>query len=271
MVKLAHSFIARYMATNARTPAERAAVNWNSVISHVDQGITEDFDVYGDDILWWSYLKSYGEFNGWARADMRTVGPADQGGGYQNWIASPVEQRNQFYMTDVEDLRISNTATGEARDSGTHFGMVGNSPFRVNRGTYHYSYYNHLRWIPYWEDWLGDMTMMRVEEMNLLKAEGLYRTGNVQGAVDLINLSRVANGGLPPLTVDGVPEIDGKSRHGRTTVPAATSGTRSCMRRSWSATTPPAAWRSSTTVAGASWYRERRFTSRCPAPSSSRC
>jgi len=40
---------------------------------------------------------------------------------------------------------------------------------------------------------------MRPEEMDLLKAEALIRTGNIPAAVALINKSRVNHGGLPAL------------------------------------------------------------------------
>jgi hypothetical protein len=52
-------------------------------------------------------------------------------------------------------------------------------------------------------DWLGDMVEIPMAEMNLLKAEALYRLGDRQGAADIVNMSRVANGELPPVTVDG--------------------------------------------------------------------
>jgi hypothetical protein len=50
---------------------------------------------------------------------------------------------------------------------------------------------------------------MTVTEMNLLKAEALIRLGRADEAVPLINLSRVANGGLPPVTIDGPPDEPG--------------------------------------------------------------
>jgi hypothetical protein len=46
---------------------------------------------------------------------------------------------------------------------------------------------------------LGVVSTMRPEEMDLLKAEALIRTGDVADAVTLINKTRVKNGGLTPL------------------------------------------------------------------------
>ena len=50
---------------------------------------------------------------------------------------------------------------------------------------------------------------MLVSEMDLLKAEGLIRLGRAAEAVPLINKTRVANGQLPPVTVDGPPDEPG--------------------------------------------------------------
>ncbi|HJU67430.1 MAG TPA: hypothetical protein VJ650_04210, partial [Gemmatimonadaceae bacterium] len=46
-------------------------------------------------------------------------------------------------------------------------------------------------------------------EKNLLRAEALIRLGRAPEAVPLINLTRVANGELPPVTVDGPPDEPG--------------------------------------------------------------
>jgi hypothetical protein len=50
---------------------------------------------------------------------------------------------------------------------------------------------------------------MLVSEMDLLKAEALIRLGRAAEAVPLINKTRIANGQLPPVTVDGPPDEPG--------------------------------------------------------------
>ena len=45
---LAHSFAARFLANEGRTEAERAATDWNAVITHVSNGITSDFNINND-------------------------------------------------------------------------------------------------------------------------------------------------------------------------------------------------------------------------------
>lgn len=200
LVKLMHSYIARFTANVARTPAERAAVDWASVRSHVDQGITEDFTVYGDDVNWWDILKTYTIYGGWGRADIRSLGPSDQSGGFQAWMAMPVQQRNEFEI-DTDDRRITG---GDPQTDGKYFGYFGASPFRVNRGTYHFSLYGTIVYDDYGYDWIGEMVEVSVAEMDFLKAEAMYRANDKAGAVAIINSYRVPNGELPAVTVDGV-------------------------------------------------------------------
>jgi hypothetical protein len=50
---------------------------------------------------------------------------------------------------------------------------------------------------------------MSLTEMRLLKAEALIRLGRAAEAVPLINVTRVANGQLPPVTIDGPPDTPG--------------------------------------------------------------
>ena len=70
------------------------------------------------------------------------------------------------------------------------------------RGTYYASFYLHTRygWLtPYQADSYGMAPWLTVTEMNLLRAEALIRLRQA-GAADLINLTRVGRGGLPPAT-----------------------------------------------------------------------
>ena len=200
LVRIMHSYIARFMASLPRTPAERAAVNWTEVMSHIDQGITSDLTVESWDDWWFDYLKTYTTYSGWGRVDIRTLGPADQSGGYQWWMSVPLEERNEFFI-DTDDRRV----TGGAVDSdGMYFGYMGHSPFHASRGTYHFSFYGDIRYDEYTSDAIGDIQEMIVAEMDFLRAEGLYRTGDLAGAVAIINSYRTTNGQLEAATVAGV-------------------------------------------------------------------
>ncbi len=201
--QLVHSFKARLMIEIARNPSERAAVNWNAVMSEVSAGITEDFGLEHDGVNWaWSRLHNRSGANeGWGRSDYRWIGPADQSGRYQDWAnITNVELRTPFYI-DTDDRRI--TAGDETSDGLYQKFYAGNS-MRAERGTYHYSNYIDSRYRPHrLNNDIGTHVAMNVAEMDFIMAEGLFRTGNKQGAVDLINKYRVPNGELPAVTLEG--------------------------------------------------------------------
>ncbi|CAN0516845.1 unnamed protein product, partial [Laminaria digitata] len=110
MVKLGNSFKAQWMAQLARTPSERDAANWSSIMTHIGMGITEDFAPIGDDdgnTREWDCVKFYGS-NGttWSRIDYRTLGPADESGGYEAWLDTPLQDRLVFDVVS-SDRRIN--------------------------------------------------------------------------------------------------------------------------------------------------------------------
>lgn len=205
MVRIINSFIARFMVQVARSPEERSAVNWGQVINQVDSGIMEDFAPIGDEDGndgEFDCLKRYGQ-NGttWSRADYRTIGPADESGGYDAWLASPLESRLVFDIV-TSDRRI-NGDPNDPKVDGSDFQYQGNNgPFPAARGTYHYSSHNHKRYQYYLIDGLnGPMPHMIMTEMDMYKAEGLLRTGGSRDMVaELINKTRVNRGMLNPAT-----------------------------------------------------------------------
>jgi hypothetical protein len=207
--RLANSFVARLMVYAARTPAERAAIDWNAVIARVDAGITSDFaPIAQPDILWddWKRLvarvRTATRPSDFGRPSYWLIGPADSTNGFVNWVATPVANRVAFQLR-TRDRRIQGT-TGPA-SPGSYAGFNQNNIFAASRGTYRFSWYFFRRYgtTDTWTN--GPQPAMLVSEMNLLKAEGLMRTGNAAAAVPLINLTRQANGQLPAVTVDGPP------------------------------------------------------------------
>ncbi len=208
MVKLINSFIARLSVNVARSPAERAEVDWNNIIGLVDAGITDDFTPVGNDsgTQQFDCLKFYTqEPETWARADYRTIGPADESGGYQKWLAAPVQVRGTqgtFFDIYSSDRRI----VGDANDpkvDGSDFAYIGLlGPWPAARGTYHYSSHTHKRYVYYHaNDANGAMPHMILAEMDMYKAEGLLRTGGSTAEVaELLNRTRVNRGMMNPAT-----------------------------------------------------------------------
>lgn len=211
LARIAHSYAARFMAGVARSPDERASVDWEAVISHVDQGIEDDLMVDGSAADgWWSGIKTLGaDYTVWARVDMRQIGAADTSGAWESWMATPVADRQPFVI-QTPDQRFPSTDTTAAE--GQYFGFLPYNVFRPGRGTYHFSFYYDHRYEAYAEScnfcWFGMIPEITKTEMDLLKAEGLMRTGSEGQAAEIINRTREDNGGLEPVTANGVPDAN---------------------------------------------------------------
>jgi hypothetical protein len=212
-VRLANSFAARLLVYSARTRAERAAVNWNEVIRRVDAGVRTDFAPVGQtQILWddWKRLvarvRQTARPSDFGRPSYWLLGPADSTNGFVNWAATPVANRTAFQIR-TKDRRI-HAASGPAAQ-GKYVGYNNNNIFDPSRGTYRFSHYFFHRFGTgtSWES--GPMPALTVAEMDLLKAEALIRLNRAAEAVPLINKTRVANGELPPVTVNGPPDEPG--------------------------------------------------------------
>jgi hypothetical protein len=216
LARLAHSWIARIVAYTPRTPTERQAAAWKTVIASADSGVTADWGPIGGPNVLTSNYKAYSQYDYTATriiyyADNRLIGPADVSGNYQKWLATPVDSRQRFEIT-TPDRRI--TGAGGSKTNGKYFRYLsGSVSQRADRGTYHHSYYQLYRWPGSGGGYYGQITAgllvaISRAELDLLKAEGLLRTSDIAGALTLINKSRTANGGLPAATATGVSGAD---------------------------------------------------------------
>jgi hypothetical protein len=219
LARIGHSYIARWLVYGARTPAERAAVDWNRVISHVDQGVRADYiiNLESGNVVsnLFNRIQNAGTFAAWA--DYRLVGPADISGNFANWLNTPVDDRERFLIT-TPDRRI----TGATPTShGSYFRYRADNIMVQARGTYHNSHYQWYRHryqygTPTTFTTTGYAPLMTVDEMNLIKAEALARLGRGAEAATLVNITRtrpqrLAGAGtpvpnLPPITAAGVPQ-----------------------------------------------------------------
>jgi len=198
-VKVVNSFAARFISSLARTPQERAAVNWQEVLNRINKGITSDFGVTLDDQVWESIYKERYQNATWFRLDYNLIGPADVSGKYQAWLATLAADRQPFDIT-TPDRRITG-ASPTTDGSDVYYRSAQN--FRADRGTYHFSRYGHKRYRTIQQTQLGFNPLMTVAEMDLLKAEAYIRLGQADLAVPLINKTRTTRGQLPPVTRDG--------------------------------------------------------------------
>lgn len=207
VAQVANTYIARILANTPRTVAERDAVNWGTVLTYLDAGLTEDWLVDGNAASI-DALKSYaGTYSGWARWDMRSIGPADQSGQFQTWIDTPLADRNAFVL-DTDDRRLTpagHFADPQEGDEGLYVSYEGanSSPWPAARGTYNFSDYRDYRYDYYSGDFTGIIPVFSYDEVDFLRAEAMYRTGNQAGALAIVNNYRVNNGQLPAATLAG--------------------------------------------------------------------
>ena len=222
--QLAHTMIARLLVYSARYPEDRAAVNWDKVLQHTERGLTYDFGpvLLNGVITDGSYLNRLTNTSTNAgaqfRADYRLIGPADQSGNYQAWLAKvPHSEATQFPITTPDRRITGNTPTS----NGGYFRYTtGNSGFDQSRGLQHFSLYQWHRRANYggFNSQTGHYALASQDENRLLRAEALLRRGRTQEAVDLLNVTRtrqqtvgttVFATNLPPLTLAGVPTVSG--------------------------------------------------------------
>jgi hypothetical protein len=205
LARIAHSYIARSLAYTARTPAERAAVNWNQVITHLDQGIIQDHAPIAETGRINALFRAYTQ-HAWFWADYRVIGPGDVSGRYQQWINAPPQDRTRFII-ESPDARIA--GANRTTDVGTYFHYdPAQGVLNPDRGLYNWSFYR-VRIRPNTPSLAlylhGPQPLMSMVEMDLLRAEAYIRTNRPADAAALINKTRVANGNLPPVTASGVP------------------------------------------------------------------
>jgi hypothetical protein len=226
--RLAHSYIVRAYVYGARSPQERQALPWATILTHLDRAITADHIVNllnGTQVS--NFLNRFqitGTFSAWG--DYKLIGPADTSGNYQAWLNTPIPERTRF-LIHTPDRRITGpmsqeaclTATGNigqpANCNGTYFRFRRDNIFRPERGLYHQSHYQWFR--NQGRAATQTYAIMSVDEMRLIRAEALIRLNRADEAVPLINVTRTRQrtigtttfSGLPAVTLTGVPQSTG--------------------------------------------------------------
>jgi hypothetical protein len=208
LIRISRSYEARFMTAVARTPADRAAVNWSEVLGHIQAGVTADFGVQmdGPGGLWskGAGLKAAStQGNGIA---LRMLGPADQSGAWRTWENTEPRLR-QWFFVETDDRRIH--AEGNKELSGTLFQIrkQGNNTVvfgEAARGLWYQSPYATFAWRTLADTNLGFAPDLTVEEMDFLRAEAYIRLNRAAEALPIINKTRVDNGKLPEAALTGV-------------------------------------------------------------------
>jgi len=212
-VQFIHSWKARLRAGVARTPAERAAVDWPSVIADAQAGITGDISLSMGGGWRCSYdcSQMYVAI-GWHEMTPMILGMADTSGTYATFMGNSLSTRDGSQVLIITpDQRLPQGATRAAQNTDTPYASA---PFKAGRyfdnrlstddfagdgwGT---SNYDHKRYLSLFKNQLvGPQVQFPFAENTMLMAEGYIRTGQAALAAPLINASR-ANHGLAPIGV----------------------------------------------------------------------
>lgn len=210
--RIIRSYRARFRAELGRTPAERAAANWDAILADAQNGITKDFLVAMTSSNGWSnsFWSQAAVSVGWSQASPQIIGMADSTGGYAAWLATPLEGRGPFLIVTADKrFPVGETRAAQQENSPGRYPPEGsplhfrNRPAGEDIGSFTYgtSYYDAIyRYGDYRANSsTGNNPIMTRAEMDMLAAEALIRKGNIAEAAVLIDKYRVPNG-LPALS-----------------------------------------------------------------------
>lgn len=222
-LQIIRSHRARFRAGIARTPAQRAAVDWNAVIADATGGITTDFIVTFNTTAGWAagWRAQFAVEATWAQMTPMILGMGDTTRAYDAWLALPLTSRTPFLMR-TPDLRFPSgesrpdqqALTGASRagpPSGCASGVAAsrcailyfrNRPAGEDSPAEPWGNWFYDNW-RFWDvrnaTGISPIIEMAVAENDMLAAEGYLRTSRVSQAATLIDKYRV-RAGLAPVT-----------------------------------------------------------------------
>lgn len=226
LIQIARGWKARLRAGVARTPAERAAVNWAAVIADANAFLATDLNITMSNAtgtVWTIATAQHELYDTWTQQSPMIIGMADSvrtggaacaaGDCYDAWLATPINSRYRILIRTA-DQRFPPGETRDAQRTSSGSTPTANFPipprsnlyFRNRRPTdptgeaFAVSFYDFYRFQLFWTTFNGPHPVMTRAEMDLLAAEGYIRTGDFANAMAKINISRVGRGNLPPLT-----------------------------------------------------------------------
>jgi len=198
--QLVSGYAARILAYSSRTKAKNEALDWTRILNYAVGGMDYDFaPIIGNEYDWHDYYLVFGNRPGWARVDMRVINLMDHD--YPSrWPRDNISWNTPDGMdpgeADPDDARLL-----------TDFEYLETNYFPPDRGYYHFSHYRYKRY-----DYLSELTWYGVGpkpsflewEVRLLEAEALFREGNSEGALAILNDPagpRKVRGGLTDVLV----------------------------------------------------------------------
>ena len=228
-IQMVRGYKARFRAEVARTPADRAAVDWTAIIADANAALPTDLNVDMKTVSPWRVGdEQHYLFAAWTQQSPMIIGMADSaragcsaanqgdanaGNCYDAWLATPLGSRYAFIIRTADqrfpsgETRLTQqNNSGAAGSGGAQKPPRANLYFR-NRNVNdppgdpwilsQYDYYRFQNWNDGGRT--GPYPIMTRAELDLLAAEGYIRKGDFANAMAKINISRVAVGKLPPL------------------------------------------------------------------------
>jgi hypothetical protein len=235
VVQLARGWKARFRAGVARTPAERAAVDWTLVIADAANALPGDLNITMNNAggfgggggstgsVWTVAHVQHWLYDTWSQQPSMIIGMADSvragcsaatpgGDCYDAWLATPLNSRYRILIRTADQrFPPGETRAAQRTSSGIVAGVDNPVPPRANlyfrnRVTtdptgeaWAVSFYDFYRFQAFWATFNTPVPVMTRAEMDLLMAEGYIRLGDFVNAMARINISRVGKGNLPPL------------------------------------------------------------------------
>jgi hypothetical protein len=212
--RLIRSYRARIRASWVRSGTQLTDADWTAILADATNGITADFSITtgGTTGFAHGWLNQAMVLQSWHTVPLFFIGMGDVSGGYQAWVAKPLDQRTEFLLI-TPDQRLPQGPSRSAQQSDTPLSkFTSNVPSRYFRNRpqgedavgslWGFSYYDYMKYY----DWsrnkaaTGLMIFMTKAEIDLLAAEAHIKKGNGAAALALINATRIARGQLPPLT-----------------------------------------------------------------------
>jgi len=205
----------------ARTPEERESTDWAVVIADVDAGITATHTVDMDGWSGWEpMVLSLSTWPGWSQLPYFIYGMADQSGTVAEWYELPPEEemaaggpvkghilpdgRPVLIVTPDRRFPQGSTVEEQRENQGDYVRIATASEadgywsttVRPDRGVWRWSWYKagYAMGRNYYELETMLQAEMPLAEARLLKAEGLYRMGDLAEAASIVNETRTAAG-----------------------------------------------------------------------------
>lgn len=196
-LQLASSWAARLLSYSPRREEQSLAIDWNRVLYYAQNGLEADFaPTLGDTYGWFDGFHFFSTYPGWGRVDMRILNLMD----------------HDYPSRYPADGVSWNTPDGEypgypqpgdnRLNTDFIFQMDSNFPLIY----YMYSQYRYIRYEDALEVRFGESVAkpsFLAWEVRLLEAEALFRTGDSDGALAILNVPagpRKVRGGLPDIT-----------------------------------------------------------------------